>query len=185
MRYITFLLLTLVMVLITMFFGCESEKPSQKPSEQPITSQPPPNPVPAKPTPSFNAPSVPIATAETRESTEVEKHVIEQLKKTMHDPYSFEVISISSVEMQDYTHFDKFAYELRYLWLKTYTPKDPLNPFKAYAIKYRARNAFNALRIASSHAIAGETLLFGMFCYLFDEAELAPENHKKVYTKRK
>ena len=103
--------------------------------------------------------------------TEVEKHVIEELRAKMHDPTSLEIVNLTSVDLLSYEHFRKLPLKTRTLFLLM-KPKDRKDGFKAYTVNYRGANAFGALRLNHVIAFAGKDALTGVFCYFFDEKDL-------------
>ena len=109
--------------------------------------------------------------------TTPEEFVISQLKKNLHDPKSLDVISVTSSQLdliyQILWGEDKFSK----MQVKELANGDRLTVFH---IKYRATNAFGALRIQEIYAVYGHGVVtngansddshFGHFCYFIENA---------------
>lgn len=109
----------------------------------------------------------------TEKYTDVEKHIIQQLREKMHDPASLEIVNITSVDFYDYEHLEKLPMDLR-LVMATLSLENP----KVYTIDYRGKNAFGALRLNSIMAAAGkhESIKDFFSSFFFSEDDLITDN---------
>ena len=105
-----------------------------------------------------------------------ETFVIDQFKKTLHDPKSLEVISVETSEL-NWRYIGVFPSEVYHkMRAKELANGDP---FTVFHIQFRASNAFGALRLSDIYAVYGYGVItsdahsesgdtFGRFCYFVD-----------------
>ena len=96
--------------------------------------------------------------------SEEEKFVINELRESMHDPSSLQVISIDSERMLSYDGFDDWSLQTRIYLLEK-------EDVKVYKIKYRGANAYGALRIGEATGVYWKDSILGETCLFIDEED--------------
>lgn len=95
---------------------------------------------------------------------EEEKFVIDELRESMHDPSSLQIVSISSESLLSYDGFDKWSLTDRIFLLEK-------EDVEVYTIKYRGANAYGALRLGTTIGIYWDDDLLGPTCYFKNEED--------------
>lgn len=98
--------------------------------------------------------------------SEEEKFVVNELRESMHDPSSLQVISIDSEDLSSYDGFDDWPLETRFPIIMA-TKADA----KVFKIKYRGANAYGALRIGTATSVYWKDSILGERCIFIDEED--------------
>ncbi len=107
-----------------------------------------------------------------KRSEEWAKHiVVKRLKEAMHDPYSFELVSIRLLEGHEsfYNNKNKLKQtdltQIHILMAKT---SDTIPDLRTFRINYRGKNAYGALRLSTTNAAHIRNTAFDMdFVHFF------------------